>query len=595
MHLSEEEFWVYIVVVAAKDNYLERQAMGEAGRRVVGIVGACGIALALLLDPGQAGYGAGQASYPAKPSGAIYLEQGWSYDTAEWWYHISQGTVFMPYPWFISLEQASGDELFAASDHLERLGFLGDVPNATNPRGLPVGFSIRQLDFPERVPYQLWKGEWVGFACAACHTGQLRYHGQQIRIEGGPAHLDIETFGEELAAALAATATSESKFKRFAARVLASGVSVTLDDLKKNFMGFLQDQLARRSLFESAQLAASEEPTASGLGRLDAVHRGGNLLLAGPLLEAKNYTPTTAPVRFPALWDTPYLDWVLYNASIRQPLARNVIEALGVGAPVDPSTFLSDKILHSVLMDNVVSIHRTLTKLKSPRWPEELFGTIDPDKAHRGEIVYQRTCGGCHVLADRETHVPLTGAQGGGSGEIVVTTVPLAQIGTDPRQATNFAARVISLEKIGGPSSIAYKDVAKAVSGGIVDQWKNQSAANAQAENEVDKGRQNEFRGILAYRARPLNGIWAMAPYLHNGSVPSLYDLLLPAASRPRIFYVGSWEFDSRRVGVESGSPFAGAFRFDTRLPGNSNAGHEYGTDLSEADRMALVEYLKTL
>jgi len=78
--------------------------------------------------------------------------------------------------------------------------------------------------------------------------------------------------------------------------------------------------------------------------------------------------------------------------------------------------------------------------------------------------------------------------------------------------------------------------------------------------------------------------------------VPSLYDLLLPAAQRPKIFFVGSWEFDPVHVGVESGSPFAGAFTFDTRLPGNANTGHEYGTTtLTEPERMALIEFLKTL
>jgi hypothetical protein len=527
-----------------------------------------------------------------QPVGRLFI--GWGYDTAEWWYHVSQGTVFMPYQWFISLEQASGDALFAASDHLVRLGFLADAPSAANPRGLPVGFSIRQLDFLSRPPYQFWKGEWVGFACAACHTGQVRFHGQQIRLEGGPAHLDIETFGDELGAALAATATSQLKFTRFAARVLASGASTTPDELKTSFINFVQNQAPRNSLFEAAQAAASEEPTRSGLGRLDAVHRGGNLLLSAPLGEPKNYVPTTAPVRFPALWDTPYFDWVLYNASIRQPLARNVIEALGVGAPIDPATFLSDKIVHGVLMDNVVSIHCALTKLEAPRWPEDVFGKIDLDKARQGEAIYRQSCAGCHILIDREAHTPLAGSSGTGTGEITVTMVPLVQIGTDPRQAMNFASRVISLEKIGGPASIPYMEVAKAVTGGIVDQWKNQSAANAQTESEVDKGRQDEFRGLLAYRARPLDGIWATAPYLHNGSVPNLYDLLLPSTRRPRIFYVGSWEFDPLHVGIETGSPFAGAFTFDTRLPGNANTGHEYGTNLSDPERMALVEFLKT-
>ena len=114
-------------------------------------------------------------------------------------------------------------------------------------------------------------------------------------------------------------------------------------------------------------------------------------------------------------------------------------------------------------------------------------------------------------------------------------------------------------------------------------------------KNEVYKGRQNEFRGIPAYRTRPLNGTWATAPYLHNGSVPSLYDLLLPPTQRPKICYVGGWEFDPVHVGLETGSPFAGTFTFDIRLPWHANSGHEYGTDLSDPERIALIEFLKTL
>ena len=88
----------------------------------------------------------------------------------------------------------------------------------------------------------------------------------------------------------------------------------------------------------------------------------------------------------------------------------------------------------------------------------------------------------------------------------------------------------------------------------------------------------NDFQVIEEYRARPLNGIWATAPYLHNGSVPDMVELLKPAAQRPTTFYVGNWEFDPARLGFEWSSPFPTAFLFDTRITGNSNAGHEHGT-----------------
>jgi hypothetical protein len=127
---------------------------------------------------------------------------------------------------------------------------------------------------------------------------------------------------------------------------------------------------------------------------------------------------------------------------------------------------------------------------------------------------------------------------------------------------------------------------------------------------------------ILRYKARPLNGIWATAPYLHNGSVPTLYDLLLPSplrqvaaegagpgvatpgtASRPDVFHVGNREFDPKRVGFVT-TATAEAFKFEVRdasgkpIPGNYNSGHDYGTsdtELNDRERWALVEYMKTL
>jgi hypothetical protein len=136
---------------------------------------------------------ASPASQPASRGGAAALDQGWDRSTAEKWYRLSQGTVFLPYPWFLALEQAAGEELFAASDHLERMGFLADSRGPENPEGLPIGFSRVTVDLPDRKPYSCWKGDWVGLTCAACHTGQLRHLGQQIRIEGGPAHHDTSS------------------------------------------------------------------------------------------------------------------------------------------------------------------------------------------------------------------------------------------------------------------------------------------------------------------------------------------------------------------------------------------------------------------
>ncbi len=124
---------------------------------------------------------------------------------------------------------------------------------------------------------------------------------------------------------------------------------------------------------------------------------------------------------------------------------------------------------------------------------------------------------------------------------------------------------------------------------------------------ELDRERRRQICMIeasdsLGYKARPLTGIWATAPYLHNGSVPTLYHLLVPPAARPRIFYVGTRRFNPREVGYETAEALDNSFKFETHdqagdpIPGNSNEGHDYNNaGMKDPDRWALIEYLKSL
>ena len=98
----------------------------------------------------------------------------------------------------------------------------------------------------------------------------------------------------------------------------------------------------------------------------------------------------------------------------------------------------------------------------------------------------------------------------------------------------------------------------------------------------------------LAYKARPMDGIWATAPYLHNGSVPTLRALFTAEAARPKAFYVGSREFDPINVGFSTAQT-PGAFLFDTAIPGNSNLGHTWAATLLPSEVDQLIEYLKSL
>jgi hypothetical protein len=122
-------------------------------------------------------------------------------------------------------------------------------------------------------------------------------------------------------------------------------------------------------------------------------------------------------------------------------------------------------------------------------------------------------------------------------------------------------------------------------------------AANQYSLFPDSQYRFRRFRKTDGYANHPLDGIWARAPYLHNGSVPTLRDLLEPPERRPAAFYRGYDVYDQARVGfvtdvpAENGRRF---FRYDTSIPGNSNAGHVYGTTLTDEDKRAIVEYLKT-
>jgi hypothetical protein len=107
---------------------------------------------------------------------------------------------------------------------------------------------------------------------------------------------------------------------------------------------------------------------------------------------------------------------------------------------------------------------------------------------------------------------------------------------------------------------------------------------------------------VQSYKAGPRDGVWATGPFLHNGSVPNIYELLSPAAERSKTFYVGR-DFDPIKLGLDTSGKKEGYF-FDTTRIGNSNAGHSFeatkspgviGPAFSESERFALIEYLKSI
>lgn len=268
------------------------------------------------------------------------------------------------------------------------------------------------------------------------------------------------------------------------------------------------------------------------------------------------------------------------------------------------------------------------------KWPEDSFWQLEnPDRSAKGEKNWVEI---------------------GGRRYFNVVQLPVATIGTDPQQSRVLTSRRVHLpqalglkpvddlnkagqcgllpDKAGDPLFVlALMDVV----GKTIDQWNIKNGSSDEIRQQMSGPRKNcqnqrayigaraningKDRDVLAleprYRARPLDGVWATAPYLHNGSVPTLKDMLLPQERRPKSFCIGSRQYDPVNVGVVTKVVAdevcaAGLTDFNTSLLGNSNRGHSFegketdltklppgviGPELSDDERRSLVEYLKTL
>ncbi|MDA9527837.1 MULTISPECIES: c-type cytochrome [Bradyrhizobium] len=585
-------------------------------------------------------------------------------------------TLPIPLSWFLALEAPLNSpfaipffkrERFSDNRYLLRFGFIESAESENNEYGLPIGFayspfqSIRGLSRKETA---------VGLTCAACHTGQLIFKEKRYVIEGGPAVTDLGQLTNALRAALAQTALSaklpffDGRFGRFAKRVLGTEYSdltrVQLSKELDGILGALIDQPAGIDVTE-------------GFTRLDALNRIGNQVFALDPKRYGNYVNLNAPVSYPHIWTSSWFDWVQYDGSIMQPLVRNAGEAMGVSAELNlTAPPKGGRFASSIPFDNLHWIEQQLagkdqplvakafTGLNAPAWPDS-FPAIDKAKAAVGAQLYDKHCSGCHLpaLTPDIVHGKAPDAEfwknfgpirwRGRDGQekqtresvLNVKIIKQSHIGTDPAQGDVLRNRTVDtagseLARAGQSSpglgldidvcqrkadntldTIHLSDHAMqlyalalgAVVQSGIDEWLR-STGTVQAEIEGD--RPNCLAAGFGYKARPLNGVWATAPFLHNGSVPTIYDLLSPVAERPQVFLLGEPSFDPVRVGIVTrtvapeGRTYdsKGYFIIDTSRPANRNTGHEFsnekhegviGPALSPEERNAIIEFLKSI
>lgn len=218
-------------------------------------------------------------------------------------------------------------------------------------------------------------------------------------------------------------------------------------------------------------------------------------------------------------------------------LETSLTETVQTGAIGDGAT------RKSIDLDGLERVQQYITQLDPPKFPFE----IDRSLADKGKPIFEQSCAACHAFGGKRTG----------------TVIPLVEIGTDRHR---------------------------------LDMWTQEAADTYNDYAEGYAWDFDQLRKTDGYVAVSLDGLWLRAPYLHNGSVPSLTDLFEKPENRTPLFYRGYDVYDPKTVGFIAQGPEAKrlGFKYETQIVGNSNQGHLYGTDLSQNEKKALIEYLKT-
>jgi hypothetical protein len=469
----------------------------------------------------------------------------WSADDERVFFHGSMGNEFVPERMLRAFMRAY-PELFPGG----RLAAFGAVDEPGT--SWPIGFSRRDVAH--------LGGPSIGMNCAACHLGEFREAPDRapVRVIGAPAAFDVYAFTGALAVSMAKT-TEPAGMVKYLGAFMGRDVSAQKDAITATVAadpftsrGMAADALhalrpadldsddpvvvARETLRVLYNMRTSLHlpeqlpplvPVIPGPGRTDAFAVLSVALLGTP-------AGFDAPVKYGFPWDLDRRTWVHCDGNNQDPLSRNLEATLGLGAPM----FEGGRLLDFALLKRQTDITQVI---RPPRWP----WSVDDAAAARGEKHYRAKCASCHdgVPDDQRLHAP-------------------EQVGTDPKRARFFDAKQAEL----------------------TNRWLASVRVAGYTANT------KAYRSTGKYWSPEMDGAWARSPYLHNGSVRTMMDLLTPPAKRPKSFRRGSTVYDKAALGFVD----EGAFVLDTTIAGNSNAGHDYGTDLADNAKRDLIEYLKT-
>lgn len=452
-------------------------------------------------------------------------------------------------------EHPQPDWVTATPDSRFKYGSIGAEQDA----GIPywIYYALPRL-FPDKLPgpggYAAFGVAWeqgqelpVGFTkkrigfdrvannCAACHIARYRAapDAEPTLVVAGPSH----TLDLE---AFFRFLVDCAKDPRFNPDTLMNEINMAtdLDLIDSLAYRFLIIPITKKRLLERegqfAWIYRHDFPE-WGRGRDDAMNLTKYFMIEAPMDDS------FGPTDMPSVWN---LRKYQHDRGHRMNFAGDSHDA------------------YSVIFDSAMGLLGAEPKDKDAflgqvRWLEDYLGNLpappypfpmDQTLAMAGRSVFETECATCH------------------QSERTGTPIPVSEVGTDA-------------ERIGT--------------------WGPEYARQA---NAVVTAMGLERRGLveaplIGYVAAFLDGIWLRAPYLHNGAVPTLRDLLTPPDERPRVFWRGYDVYDPTAVGFVTQGPAAERLgsRFDTSERANGNQGHAFGTALPAAEKAALIEYLKTL
>ncbi len=580
-----------------------------------------------------------------------FLEQNWDDATRQFFYTTTQGSRLLPYDWFMALEQADSTESFSGK-HLLDLGFLSNAKSPANPDGLPVGFALdvdsvgkrhlgltcaachtNQIRFESKTfqidgaptladTWGLLKGvgdalnktnssndKWGRFATRILGSDMSAPNSAALKQEFGKFLLDYNAFIDK-----STTAHPWGRGRLDAFGMIFNRVSSIDLEIPENSAppdAPVSYPFLWGTSWENVVQWNGSIPNTNDIDRL-----GRNIgevlgvfgqadLEKGTLF--KHYYRSSAnrmhliqlENRLKVLWSPKWPEQIkpLVEARMERGKALFAMHCERCHQIVphgkqDTSVVVELTPISKVKTDPRMAANAADRRSKTGRLQGSKIPGLDtlPAETSTGGLL-QNVVRGALLSPFRDIDHFTLDASLLQHSPLELAALLRSQL-FSPDEIRGF------LEELNLSEEVAKEMIdtfAAKIKRYATDLQVNAGAPSA-STNAIPSAdeRAAARERLMVYKGRPLDGIWATAPYLHNGSVPNLWELLLPANRRSKTFSVGNIEYDPVHVGFKT-TQAPGTTLFDTSLPGNSNAGHDMYGDFDDEQRWDLVEFMKSL